>query len=307
MALPVVSRRAGKRAMRLSDTVMLRPEGADGRAALTRHAFLFAAVLIWFLPPLVAVAHRHWTTQQGGHEPIILITGCWAAWHQARARWSSRRPGSLPWAVGWIALAAIFYVAARMTGATSLELLAAYGGVVAVLYAKLGRVLIRQLAGPLVYLAFIVPPPYSLTIALTDWLKPWIAQTSIDALFTAGLDVASSGNTLFVDGYELLVETACSGLNSLVSLTAIGLFFIYWRDRGDRRETIVLALLVPVVAIVANLARVMLLLWLVHERGMLVLRTAFHPGAGIAMFVVALALLALADAILRAGRGRGAS
>jgi exosortase len=274
---------------------------------LRRHAFLLVALGIWLLPPLVAVAGRHWGTEQGAQGPIILATGCWAALYQARQSRAQARPGSLLWAAGWLALAGALYIAARMIGAASVELLAAYLGAIAVLYAQVGATLLRRIAAPLLYLAFVIPPPFTLVFALTEWLKPLIARSSVDLLFALGLEVAQSGNALFVDGYELLVETACSGLNSLVSLGAIGCFFIYWSGRfepRDRRATIALALLLAPIAIAANLVRVSLLLWLVHLRGDAVLRSSWHPAAGLGMFAVALGLLLLSDRVLRHVRWR---
>ncbi len=42
-----------------------------------------------------------------------------------------------------------------------------------------------------------------------------------------GVPVARQGVTIFVDQYQLLVEDACSGMNSIVGLIAVSLLYIY--------------------------------------------------------------------------------
>src|SRR3546814_3578785 len=56
-------------------------------------------------------------------------------------------------------------------------------------------------------------------------------------------DVCSSdlsGVDIYIDQYELRMADACAGLNSLFSLVAIGMFYIYLRHRADWRYALVL-------------------------------------------------------------------
>ncbi|TPG16535.1 exosortase/archaeosortase family protein [Sphingomonas koreensis] len=253
---------------------------------------LLVAGAAWVGPSLFGLASRYWITPQGAQGPIILVTGVWALLFQYRTEAvSSARPGSTAVALGWLALAVAGCVLARMSGFLSLGCLAAYGGCVALLYAYIGRRALGRLWLPLIYLLCVVPLPYSVEFALIGSLKAHIAEWSVSWLATLGYDVANSGSSLYVDQYEVLVEPACSGLNSIFSLTAIGLFYLCWRRRGDWDIAAVLVLGIVPIAIAANLCRVLLLLLLVHWAGVNVLATALHPAAGFLMFVIALGLL----------------
>jgi exosortase/archaeosortase family protein len=70
------------------------------------------------------------------------------------------------------------------------------------------------------------------------------------------------------------------------------------RHRGSWLHGLGLALLVPPIAILANLARVIILLLITHAWGDAVAQGLLHRGAGLMMFLVALAGLLASDALL---------
>ena len=256
---------------------------------------LLIAAAAWLMPALYGLATRTWSTPQGAQGPIILFTGLWALWFEYRSGRAIAAPGNLAGTMLAFAVAVSLYVVARLVGMLSLACLAAWLGAVAALYGCVGRVLLRRLAFPLVYLLCLVPLPYAVEMALTGTLKTGVAYWSVRWLSWLGWDVAYSGSLLYVDQFELLVEAACAGLNSIFSLTAIGLFYIFWQRRRRWHESLILALAIVPLAIFANIVRVILLIALVHWRGDQVLETAAHPAAGFLMFAISLALLVALD------------
>lgn len=270
---------------------------ANAQDTVSRGAvlLLLAAAAAWLAPAMLGLATRSWSTPQGAQGPMILLTGIWALWFQYRRSRHLAVPGHFGWTLLWFGTATLLYILARMVGMLSLACVAAWLGGVAALYGCLGRRLLRRLVFPLAYMLCLVPLPYAIEIALTGTLKTGVAYWSVRALAAMGWDVAYSGNLLYVDQFELLVEAACAGLNSIFSLTAIGLFYIFWQRRRRWRESLVLALAIVPLAILANVVRVMLLIALVHWRGEQVLDTAAHPAAGFLLFAVSLALLVALD------------
>ena len=125
-------------------------------------------------------------------------------------------------ALAALAPCVILYVLARMIGALAVEFLAVWAGLIVLLYVQAGARVLRRLWFPLLYLLFLMPPPFFLMAPATRALKLGIASGAVDLLAAAGLEVAVSGSTLFIDQYELLVEAACSGMNSLVGCSRSG-------------------------------------------------------------------------------------
>ena len=123
-------------------------------------------------------------------------------------------------------------------------------------------------------------------------------------LSAVGYPISQVGVTLYIAQYQLLVEDACAGLNSIISLTAVGLFYIYLMHNASwRYSLLLLALLLPI-AIAANVIRVIILVLLTYYFGNEVAQGYLHDFAGIVTFVSALLLFFLVDQILSPIRRR---
>lgn len=287
-----------------SDRVGPQPVVANARSTIdwARFArsywFVLVAATLFAVPALVELGRVVWSTEQGAHGPIILSTGLWLLLREVPAALTVRRPGDARVAGLLIGTALLGYVIGGIIGIVWLRWAAVYVVLVSTFYLYVGATVLRRLWFPLFYLLFLVPPPYEIILVLTRALKLWISSAAVDVLSVAGFQVASSGTTLYIDQYELLVAAACSGMNSLVSLMAIGLFYIYLRHQADWRYAALLSLPVVPIAIGANLLRVIILLLVTKYLGNEVAQGIVHEAAGFTMFACALLLLIACDAAL---------
>ena len=269
--------------------------------------FLILAAIAFAVPGMMGLAKIVWSTEQGAQGPIILVTGLWLLVREAVPilRGGAAVPGRRGIVIAWLVLSLAPYILASMIGIVWLQWAATYSALVAVAYAYVGYAVLRRLWFALFYLMFLIPPPYSIMLALTRALKLWISGAAVEVLAFFGFQVASSGTTLYIDQYELLVAAACSGMNSLVSLLAIGLFYIHLRhDSEDWKYSVVLAILVVPIAIAANFIRVVMLLLITKYFGNEVAQGMLHDAAGLSMFLLALILLMGVDALLEPVRRR---
>lgn len=268
--------------------------------------FLGIAVVAFTALPLVALARVVWSTEQGAQGPIIMATGLWLLAREAAPVLQAGNLGKGRPAVvtAWLLCSLLAYVLASMMGIVWLQWAATYSALVAVGYAYTGLGTLKKLWFPLFYLMFIIPPPYGIILAVSRALKLWISSAAVEILSFLGYQVASSGTTLYIDQYELLVAAACAGMNSLFSLLAIGLFYIYLRHRSDWRYALLLSVLVIPIAIAANLIRVLMLLLITKYFGNAVAQGILHEAAGLSMFMIALLLLIAIDAALEPLRRR---
>jgi len=257
-----------------------------------------AGLLALILPTMLYVAESTWSGEQGTHGPIILATGLWLIW-QGRAEaqaLAERAPG---WKVALLfAVLAPIYLATRITQIVELEGYAMYALVLAAVYGVIGYRAMRALAFPLIYLFFAFPPPETVIYTTTLPIKVAISTAAVAILQLFGLPIGGTGVMIQIGQYQLLVAAACSGLNSIVSLSAITLFYIYLMHRGERRIQLILMAFVLPVAIAANFIRVMILILLTYYGGEAVAQGFLHDLAGISMFLLALGLIMLIDRIL---------
>lgn len=247
------------------------------------------AVLI--LPTMFQVARDSWSTEQGGHGPLVLATGIWALWRELKGRTVETRPGKLIIALPLLGLTLSLFMLARVTGVLEVEAFAMYGSLIVAAYMLFGSALMRAIWFPLVYLAFTLPPPDTVVAAVTQPIKIAISSWTVSVLSALGYPIASSGVTIQIGQYQLLIAAACAGLNSIVTLSALCLFYVYLRHRSNPVAFVVIALAAIPVAIISNFVRVMALVLITYHFGDSVAQGFVHDFAGLTMFAVALAVI----------------
>jgi exosortase len=275
----------------------------EWRARIAVGPILALGVAALMLPTLVNVARQSWSTEQGAHGPIVLITGLWLIsrdWEAARA---VARPGSGTLTAVLLALLLPLYAFARITDIVEIEGAAMYGSLLVAAYGLWGGAALRRLWFPLVYLLFVFPPPDTLFAMLTQPLKIAISQTAVSILHALGYPVAGSGVTIQIGPYEMLVAAACAGLNSLISLTALGLFYTYMRHSANLRYMALLVVFILPIAAFANLVRVLILLLLTYYGGEAAGQGFLHEIAGLTMFLVALLCIFALEGVSEPVRG----
>ncbi len=247
------------------------------------------------VPAVAVLSRQHWSRESGAHQPIVIATGGWLLWRQWPALSEMAEPGKLWLTFLTLCVGLVSYVAGTAYDFATLSAGGLYLSLLAALYSRFGA---RALLGswfPLVYLAFAVPPPTAWADRATAPLKELVSTAATGFLHSVGLPIARQGVTLFVGPYQLLVEDACSGMNSLFGLTAISLLYVYLR-RGQHLgySALMMALAVPI-AVAANIVRIMTLVLLTYFAGDEVAQGFLHMTAGLLLFAVALGLVFLID------------
>ena len=243
------------------------------------------------LPTMFEVARDTWSTEQGGHGPLVLATGIWALWRELKTTKPEPRPGNLLIALPLLGLALLVFIVARITGILEIEAFSMYGAIIAAAYMLFGAAVIRSIWFPLVYLAFALPPPDSVVAIVTQPIKIAISSWAVSALHALGYPIASSGVTIQIGQYQLLVAAACAGLNSIMTLSALCLFYVYLRHRSNPIAFIVIALAAIPVAIISNFVRVLALILVTYHFGDAAGQGFLHDFAGLLMFAIALLVI----------------
>lgn len=257
-----------------------------------------AVLLLMFVPTYVEFANTLWNTEEQGHGPLILAVSAYYAWVQRHAFLATEvRPrrglGALALAVG-----CVLYVIGRSQGL-------AYFEAASIIFILIGAILVvrgidalKAMWFPLFFLLFSVPLPGMIVDLVTQSLKNWVSVAAESLLYNAGYPIARVGVTLVVGQYQLLVADACSGLNSMFSLSAMGVLYLYMmKHKSWLRNAIILAAILPI-AFAANIVRVMVLVLITYHLGDEAGQGFMHGFAGMVLFVVALAMLFGLDGLL---------
>jgi exosortase len=146
----------------------------------------------------------------------------------------------------------------------------------------------RGLLFPIAYLAFMVPLPlidrYTLPLAM------FTGVCSGALVRFLGLDVNITGNAVTLPNADLVIGAQCSGVNSLIALTALMTLAAYLLS-GPLWGRITLVLLAAPLAILGNILRVSSLLFVARAWGAQAAFVYYHDYSGLGFFVIVLLLM----------------
>jgi exosortase B len=276
----------------------------DLKALLKLHWPLWLGVAAMAVPTIIALGQGPWQEESGVHGIIVLVTGLWLVWRRQNDLAALEAPGK-PFITGLLlAIALPLYMAGRAFEFISIEAAALLLAMVAVAHQYLGVAALKLLWFPILYLGFVVPLPGWFLDVITLPLKELVSEIVTNGLAAVGYPVGRLGVTLYIGQYQLLVEDACAGLNSLVSLSAIGLFYVYLiRGSNPAYSLLLLAMVIPI-AVAANCVRVAALVLITYHFGNAMAQGYLHNFAGMVTFVSALLFIFMLDWLLTPLRRR---
>jgi exosortase len=250
------------------------------------------------IPTIISLGEQSWTTELGAHGPIVLAVGAWLLFRGVTAAKPLFAPGSLALSGLVLIVSLGFYVFGRAFDFIPFEAAGLYGAGVAVLYSRIGLKALVNIWFPVAYLAFLIPPPHSFMDRITAPLKQFVSWAAMNILSAAGIPVSREGVTIYVSSYRLLVEDACSGMNSIVGLVAVSLLYIYLLRGSNLRYSALLTATTIPIAILGNIIRIMTLILLTYFGGDEMAQGFLHMTAGMFLFAIDLILVFLADQLL---------
>ena len=256
------------------------------------------ALTILFASTYPLLADGPWQTDQDSHGPFIILISIGIAITKAQDLSSLTGPKAP--VLGWFFLISglLFYI----VGHSQEILLFDTGSIIPIL---LGITLIlkgyeglKRFWMPIFFLSFAIPLPGWLMDGLTQPMKLYISDLVVNWLFELGLPVAQNGVVIYIAQYQLLVKDACVGLNSIYSLSAVGVFYIYLVNPESKLRIFSLIACILPFAFAANVIRVLFLVLITYYFGEEAGSGFLHDLTGLVMFVSALLLFILFDTFL---------
>ncbi len=265
---------------------------------------LLIGALALAIPTFLRLGSQVWTMEIGAHGPIVFATGVWLLWRKWGALTEAARPGNPVITIVATVLSLGVYVFGRAYDFISLEAAGLYGFFLAAMHNRFGIAAMLKNWFPLFYLGLLLPAPGWMIDEFTAPLKLLVSYLATSVVEPFGIPIMREGVTLTVGAYQLLVEDACSGLNSLIGLIAITLFYIYLLRNASARYATFLVLLIIPIAIAANVLRIITLILLTYFFGDAVGQGFLHVTAGMVLFAISLTLMFAIDSTISRLLGR---
>jgi exosortase B len=241
-----------------------------------------------------------WADETQGHEGLIVAISALLLLRQ-RGRLASLTIGAPAAGAAVLVVGLLLYVAGRAEESLRLQLGSIIVVLAGVIVSVKGRAGLRAAWFPLFFMLFALPLPFSFVLAVTAPMKTAVSMTATHMLDLLGYPVGRAGVVITVGQYQLLVNEACAGLQTMFVLEAMGLLYASLVDRASMLRNVLLAALVVPIAFVANVVRVFVLCLITYHFGDAAGQGFLHGFAGLVLFTVALALIVGVDHALDRG------
>ena len=285
----------------MEPTLAVRHAGIDTlKAVLPDWWPVLLGMLVLFVPTFYSLFHGVWATEEQAHGPIILGLSLWLMYRNWPAM-LARTAGQPPLGAGWAMLGVglLLYILGRSQAIIAFEILSFVLLLAAVLMLKVGRGALRVQWFAFFFMLFMVPLPGPIVGMLTMPMKMAVSWATEHVLFFLGFPIARSGVILQVGQYQLLVADACAGLQTLLTLEALGLFYLNVVRHSSTFRNIALATLIVPISFTANVIRVITLSLVTYYMGDEAGQGFLHGFAGMVLFITALVLIIGVDSFLQ--------
>lgn len=251
-----------------------------------------------YLPTLHDLATKIWMEGERLDAIPLLVIAAYLLWQKRHALPCSATVAAPAACLTAMVFGLLAYVLGRSQEILFFEVGSSLPVLASCILALGGWARLRAAWFPLLLLLFFLPYPGVLIDSLTGELKQHVSAVSESLLYALGYPVGRTGVVLSVGPYQLLVADACSGLNSIVSLCAIGLIYLYITPGGRLPRTAILVASILPIAFAANIVRVLTLVLLTYHFGDDVGQGFAHSLTHILLFATAVALLIGIDRLL---------
>ena len=252
-------------------------------------AFVLAAAWIYY-PHLASMFENWWNDPNYSHGMLVPVVSAYLIWRH-KDKLPKMAAGPNLWGLliilGGMGILALGYWSSEFF-LKRLSLIPVLWGLVLLAW---GWKVARCLWFAFAYLLLMIPLPYVIYDSVAFPLRLIAASLAGGVLHTLGTPTLVEGNVIHLPYIVLNVVDACSGVRSLISLTAAGTILAYLM-LPNRISKIIIVLLVLPVTVLTNAVRVVLTGILAKHFGSQAIESAMHDLVGWAVFMVAFVFLA---------------
>lgn len=190
-----------------------------------------------------------------------------------------------------IVLALVFHWFGAKAQQTRLSLFAVILLTWGVPYYFYGWRVAKLLVFPCAYLIFCIPLNFLDTISFP--LRIWAASAATGLLNGLGIAAERSGSAIYsaaAGGFNFDVADPCSGISSLLAMTALTAVYAYFTQKTLLKQWILFLCAVPL-AMAGNVARIAGIALVAEAFGERIALTLYHDYSGYVVFAVAIMLM----------------
>ncbi len=255
-----------------------------------KHTLISIVFLLTYIPTFIWMLDR-WFARDSyySHGILVPFVSGFLIW-QLRDELKKIECKESKWGV-WLIIAGLgMHVVSsllRIYFSSGFSMLLVLVGLVLYLF---GKEVFKKIAFPIAFLVFMIPVPLVVIANFSFKLKMIAAEIATISLNSMRIPAIREGSIIKMRSAYVIVDDVCSGLRSLISLTALGSVCAYWMKSSMVKRIFLFLCTIPI-AIITNVFRVILLSSISEIWGPQYATGFFHDATGFMVFVLAFILL----------------
>ncbi len=197
---------------------------------------------------------------------------------------------SSPWGMGVMISGLLVHILSSLLRVYFLSLFSLLLVIIGFILIFYGSKVLRKVLFPVLFLFFMMPLPLFVVVNLSFNMKLFAADIAKGVLQNMGFQVERIGSTIRMEHVSIIVEDVCSGLRSLISLTALASVFAYWMKGSAVNKTFIFLSAIPI-AILTNVCRIVFISFASEVWGPQYVVGFVHDLSGLLIFVLAFGML----------------
>lgn len=191
------------------------------------------------------------------HGPLVpLVTG-YFIW-QMKDELSQMDKKESKWGMSLIIVGVVIYLLAALLRIYFISAFSMFIVLLGLVLHFYGEEIFKKISFPLAFLVFMIPLPSAVIIKISFHMKLFAAQIATVLLNDMRIPAIREGSIIKMRSTQVVVDDVCSGLRSLISLTALGSIFAYSMKSAMWKRVLLFLATIPI-AIITNVIRVLLL------------------------------------------------
>ena len=230
------------------------------------------------------------------HGYLIPFVSLWIVWYNREALRRAEKKTCIYGLYVIIAALIMHWLGAKMQQ-TRFSLLSLILLIWGIPFYFFGRQVAKLLIFPCAYLIFCVPLNFldALSFPLQR-LATTIAHAMLNGM---GIECEKVGTQLLSPYFQLNVEAPCSGLRSLLAMTALTAVYAYFTQKTLFKKWLLFVLSIPL-AVAGNIGRIISIALVAIVSGQKLGAGLYHDWAGYVLFTIAIGLMVATGKLLNA-------
>jgi exosortase len=256
------------------------------KSKYAKPAIITALLLIIYSPTIWWMVDR-WNAKDSyySHGFLVPVVSLYVLWLKREKIFSIKpKPmGSGLWLLAAGLLIHMLSAFFRVYFTSAFSSLLVISGIILYFY---GKEMFKECLFAIIFLVFMIPLPLVAIVGITFKMKIFAAYWANKIVNALGVRAVLDGSVIKMRHTHVIVEDVCSGLRSLISLLALGTIIAYLSKLCRWKKTIVF-LAAGVMAIVANVVRIVFMALTSEIYGAKFTEGFLHTLSGLLVFVVA--------------------